>query len=347
MNYNLTKELSLQCLCLYNMAEDPKDIEERPDRERFKITHVPKLMVTTFKAWNADNPWRLSASVAYYAILSLPALLVVIVNAVGAIWGVEIVQGHLAGEFEQMIGADSAEAIENMIADSMNADKSLIASIIGVATILFGATGVFYQLQQTLNDIWQIQVDPDMGIKKFVIDRVRSFGFILIMGFLLLISFVLTAGIGFLNDYLMNAFPDIFVVLGVFFDIVISLIVITLLFAMMFRYLPDVKIQWRAVWVGAFITACLFILGKYLLSLYFSFSNPGSTYGAAGSMILMLLWVSYSCLILFFGAEFTFVYAQRYGYGIEPSEHANRVKITTEIIGEKVQSRSNEGKKSS
>ncbi|NVN19645.1 ribonuclease BN [Muricauda sp. HICW] len=279
---------------------------------RFKLKDFPHLFADTFNAWNKANPWRLSAVVAYYAVLSLPALLVIIINVVGSIWGVDIVQGRLTNEFSIALGPNAAQTIQGIIEDTQNKDKNLISTIIGIATLLFGATGVFYQLKISLNEIWRISGSPGFNFWKLVSERAKSFAFILVIGFLLLISFIITAAITALNDYLKSFISEAAVYLAYVVDIMSSLGIITVMFALMFKFLPDAKIKWRAVWFGAFITAILFVIGKFLLGLYFGEANPGSTYGAAGAIVLVLLWVSYSCLILFFGAQFTYIYAKKY-----------------------------------
>lgn len=290
----------------------------------FRVKHLPSLVVETYKEWIADNPFRLSAVVAYYAVLSLPALLIIILNVIGSIWGAEVVQGQLTEEFSTALGSDAAASIEAMIAETQDEEKNLLSTIIGLATLLFGATGVFYQLKVSLNQIWKIKPDPKAVVKKIIIDRARSFAFILVIGFLLLISFILTAAITALNKYIVSNLPNILLYLAYTLDFIFSIAIISLLFALMFKYLPDAKLRWKTIWIGAILTAFLFVTGKLLLSLYFGQVEPGSTYGAAGTIVLILLWVSYSCLILFFGAEFTYVYAKRYGLGIEPSEIAVR-----------------------
>lgn len=290
--------------------------------DRFKIKHLPSLFVRTGKAWFADDPFRLSAVVAYYAVISLPALLVIIINIVGSIWGYEIVQGQLTEEFTSALGRDAAVSIETIIMETRNSDKNVLSTVIGIGTLLFGATGVFYQLKVALNEIWKIEPNPKAKIWKIVTDRALSFAFVLVIGFLLLISFMVTAAIGALNNYLRSMFPDILVYLVYMMDFIVSVGIISILFALMFKYLPDAKIRWKTVWIGAVLTATLFVIGKLLLSLYFGQADPGSTYGAAGTIVLILLWVSYSSLILFFGAEFTYVYAEWYGIGIEPKDIA-------------------------
>jgi membrane protein len=284
---------------------------------KFRPSHLPSLLKDTYNAWNADEPFRLSAVVAYYAVLSLPGLLVIIINLVGSIWGVDIVQGKLTDEISKALGPEAAASIQSMMLDTLNEKKNTIATILGVATLIFGATGVFYHLQISLNQIWKINTSTNVSYFKMLLDRVRSFAFILAIGFLLLISFLVTAAISSLNNYIKSFVPDVMVYVAFVLDALVSVGIITVLFALMFKYLPDAKIKWRTVWKGALITSVLFVLGKSLLGYYFGETNPGSTYGAAGTIVLVLLWVSYSCLILFFGAEFTYVYAERYGLGIQ------------------------------
>lgn len=294
----------------------------KTDKRNFRIKDLPSLIVETFKAWIADDPFRLSAIVAYYAVLSLPALLVIIINVIGSIWGIEIVQGQLTDEFTLALGRDAALAIENIISETRNSEKNTLSTIIGIGTLLFGATGVFYQLKISLNEIWKIKANPNAKIWKVVTDRALSFAFILVIGFLLLISFIITAGISALNNYIRQALPDILVYAAYLLDSILSIGIISVLFALMFKYLPDAKIKWKTVWIGSILTAVLFVIGKLVLGVYFGQADPGSTYGAAGTIVLVLLWVSYSSLILFFGAEFTYVYANRYGTGIEPTNLA-------------------------
>lgn len=288
---------------------------DRP--EKFKLKHLPGLIANTSKAWYADDPFRLGAIIAYYSVISLPGLIVIIINLVGAIWGYEIVQGRLTDEFSSALGSDAATAIETIIKETQQADQSLLSTIFSVGTIIFGASGVFYQLKLSLNDIWKINSSPDAKIWKVVTDRVLSFAFVLVIGFLLLVSFLVTAAINALNDYIKEVLPDILVYATYALDVILSIGIISVLFALMFKFLPDAKIKWKTVWIGAFITSILFVIGKSLLGLYFGQVDPGSTYGAAGIVVLVLLWVSYSSMILFFGAEFTYTYSERYKSGIE------------------------------
>ncbi|MEE4176490.1 MAG: YihY/virulence factor BrkB family protein [Bacteroides sp.] len=298
------------------MVPDPEN------NQRFNIKHIPGLIKRTAISWNEDDPWRLSAVVAYYAILSLPGLLVIIITMLGYIWGAEIVEGHIYAEIKATLGQSAANAIKSIIENAGSGESSWIATVIGVAALVFGATGVFYHLQISINKIWEVESDPKSGILQYLIDRTKSFGFVLVVGFLLLISFVISAILRALQDYIVQWIPNIAYLILWIAELLISFGVITVLFALIYKYLPDVHIGWRSVWIGAIITSLLFAIGKEGLTYYFGEASPGNVYGAAGSIIIILLWVSYSCLILFFGAEFTAIYTRRYGYKFKPKSHA-------------------------
>jgi len=299
--------------------EKPKNIP------RFKLKDMPSLLAETFKAWMANNPFRLSAVVAYYTIFSLPGLLMIIMNAFGAVWGMETVQGRLTAEISETLGMDVASSLATMLQATQDNDKNTLWTVLGFGTVIFGATGVFYQLKLSLNELWEIKPDPNVKIWKYIKDRVLSFVFILVIGFLLLISFVITALISALSDYIREVLPNSLLFLVYVIDFMVSIGIISVLFAVMFKYLPDAKIQWKTVWIGAIITAVLFVIGKLLLGIYFGKADFGSTYGTAGNIVVILLWVSYSSLLVFFGAQFTYVYAKRYGIGIEPNTSATEI----------------------
>jgi membrane protein len=295
---------------------------KKDNEERFKLKHLPSLLKRTAITWNKDDPFRLSAVVAYYAILSLPGLLVVIITMLSYFWGTDIVEGQIYNEINESMGQSAADSVESIIDNSQGDERSLFATIIGIGALIFGATGVFYHLQISLNKIWEVVSEPKSEIVRYLIDRSKSFGFVLMIGFLLLTSFVVSALLNALQSYIEQWLPNISFYFLVVAELVISLGVITLLFAMIFKYLPDVLVGWRSVWIGAIITSLLFTLGKEILSIYFGKASPGSIYGAAGSIVIILLWVSYSCLILFFGAKFTWVFAKRYGHGFSPKSYA-------------------------
>lgn len=271
---------------------------------------------------------------AYYAVLSLPGLLIVVINSVGAIWGTEIVQGEITQQISSAIGPDAAKSVVEIIENSRKEDQTVIATIIGVAILIFGATGVFYQLQISMNEIWSVKVDPNAGIWKLVKDRAISLGFVMVIAFLLIISFVVSTALTVLSKFLSRLWEPGLVYLAQFFEFGLSTFVLGLLFVLIFRFMPDMKIKWSSVWLGGFMTSVFFNLGKILLSIYFGAANPNSVYGAAGSMVLILLWVSYSCLILFFGAAFTRIYAEKYESEMHPQDFAMKVE-TEEVIVEK------------
>ncbi|WP_229702410.1 YihY/virulence factor BrkB family protein [Maribacter cobaltidurans] len=279
---------------------------------KFRLNQFPKLLVTTFNAWLEKEPFKISAVIAYYAILSLPGLLIIILEVVGAIWGKEIVRGELFSEISSAMGPETAQSIQEMLADPGSENTSTLATFLGICVLIYGATGVFYQLQNALNDIWGVSPNYSNEILATLFGRLKSFGFILIFGFLLLISFVITSFLSAFSKQLSRLLSTSIVEWTFVMDILLSLIFIYFLFGAMFRYLPSVKVKWNAVKIGAGLTALLFLLGKYALAFYFGKAEPGSTYGAAGSIILVMLWVSYSSLIVTFGAQFTKVYSDKY-----------------------------------
>ncbi|MEP2689531.1 YihY/virulence factor BrkB family protein [Maribacter dokdonensis] len=258
------------------------------------------------------EPFQISAIIAYYAILSLPGLLILILELVGGIWGKEIVQGELFAEISSAMGPETAQSIQEMIKDQGSQQTSLIATLLGIGVLIYGATGVFYQLQNALNEIWEAKPKYTNEFISTLFMRLKGFGFIIIIGFLLLVSFVLTSLLSAFSTQLSRLLPDGMLELGFVLDLILSLGFIYLLFGAMFKYLPSTHVRWKAVKVGAALTAVLFLLGKYALAFYFGKAEPGSTYGAAGSIILVMLWVSYSSLIVTFGAQFTKIYSDKY-----------------------------------
>jgi membrane protein len=283
------------------------------------------MLKESFKEWNDDDALSLGAALAYYTIFSLAPMLLIAISVAGLVFGREAAQGELVGQMRGLVGQQGAEAIQTMVANAGKQGSGVLGTIIGIVTILFGATGVFAQLQSSLNKIWNVEAKPGKGIWSFLRNRILSFGMVLGIGFLLLVSLAVSAAIAALDTYVTGIFPGAEVLIGIV-TAVFGLAVITFLFAMIFRFLPDVKIAWKDVWVGAVTTSVLFLIGKVLIGLYLGNSSVASTYGAAGSLVILLLWIYYSTQILFFGAEITQVYARRYGSGIVPSENAVPVK---------------------
>lgn len=291
-----------------------------------KLKRTISIIKETFSKWIESDPFQLSAAVSYYALFSFPALIIIVIQTAGIFYSQSEVRDKIMKEITSILGKDSATTIEEIIQNAVNQDQSFIAIIVGVATLLYGATGMFVALQKSLNAIWGVKPKPKNEYLKMLRDRIFSLGLILVIGFLLLISLILTAVITALVGWIEYYLPDFMVEVIQLVNFFISLGLITVLFALIFKYLPDVKIRWDSVWIGAFVTSVLFVIGKSALGIYFGQMDPGSSFGAAGSVILILLWVSYSSLILFFGATFTKVYASHYGLGIKPSSYAERIE---------------------
>jgi membrane protein len=289
------------------------------------------LIKESFKGWKDDGALDLGAALAYYTIFSLAPLLLIVTAVAGLVWGREAVQGQLVGQMQGIVGPQGGQAIQTMVANAGKEGSGVLATIIGLVTILFGATGVFVQLQSALDRIWNVEPKPGGGIWSFIRTRMISFGMILGVGFLLLVSLVVTAAVAAAGKWATSLLPGGETLVNIL-TFAVSFALITLLFAMIYKVLPDVEIAWRDVWIGAAVTALLFTIGKFLIGLYLAHSTVASTYGAAGSLVVLLLWIYYSSQILFLGAEFTQVYATRYGSQITPSKNAVPVKETKEVV---------------
>jgi membrane protein len=288
----------------------------------------PKAIWSVLKAaaakWGKDNAARLGAALSYYTIFAIPPLFVIVIF-IASLWvDQKAVHTELFGEVGGLIGQKGADAIESALNATNPHAKGLLASILAVGALILTASGLFIELQGALNAIWGVQAKPGQGIWGFIKNRLLSFSMLLVIGFLLLVSMVVSVGLAAAGKYFSGLAPGLGVI-STIISLLVSFAVITVLFAMIFKILPDVRIAWRDVWVGAAITALLFTTGKFLLGLYLAKNSTVSAYGAAGSLVLILLWVYYSAQILFFGAEFTQVYANRFGVRLEPKRHAQWV----------------------
>lgn len=290
------------------------------------LSNLPTIFKLTYRGWKEDRASRLSAALAYYTVFSLAPMLVIVIAITGLIWEADLVRTQILSQVQGLVGADGADFVANLITSTGTPAQDIFATIIGIITLLFGALGVFNELHNSLNIIWDVEEEKLTGflqaIKKVIVDRLLSFTMILGIGFLLLVSLVISAGLSATQGTIGNAFPVSEFILQIV-NLVISVGAITVLFALMFKFLPDVEIAWRDVWMGAFVTALLFSLGKTAIGIYLGNSGVASTFGAAGSLVLLLLWIYYSAQILFFGAEFTQVYANQFGSKIFP-EHAEQ-----------------------
>ena len=283
---------------------------------------ILRLLKETFTEWQKDRVPLLAASLAYYTVFSISPLLIIAISIAGAFFGEEAVRGEIIGQIQGLIGKDGASTIQGMLQNTQKPNSGgTIATVFGVITLLLGASGVFGQLQEALNIIWQVKPKPGRNIVKFIQARFLSSAMVLVIGFLLLVSSILSTILVAITHFVRNLWPG-FQFLGQSLDFLLSLFVVTLLFAAIYKVLPDVKVPWRNLWVGAGVTALLFNFGKYLIGLYLGSSGVGSTYGAAGSIIIVLVWVFYSAQILLLGAEFTQVYSKYLGTPIRPSRHA-------------------------
>lgn len=279
------------------------------------------LLKETASKWSGDRVPRLGAALAYYTVFSIVPLLVVIITVIGLVYGEEAARGYIIEQIASLVGPQSAAAIQDMLERAQRPATGILATIVAIATLLIGASGFFGQLQDSLNTIWGVEAKGGGGILKMVKDRFLSFLAVLGTGFLLLVSLVISAALAAMGKWFQGWLPVPEAVLHAV-NFLVSLIVVTALFAMIFKMLPDATIAWKDVVVGAAMTAILFTIGKFLIGLYLGKSNVASAYGAAGSLVLILVWVYYSTQILLFGAEFTAVYANRAGSRIVPAENA-------------------------
>ena len=278
------------------------------------------ILKGTASEFSDDNVLTLSAALAYYAMFSLGPVLTIVVALAGAAFGSDSVRQHIHQALQGMVGDSSAKAVDSMMA-TRHQGASAVVKIVAIASLLFGATGVFSQLQNSLNIIWGVKSKPGRGIWLFIRNRFLSFGMVLGIGFLMLVSLALSIVLAAFTAQVGKSLPE-GILIGHVFDIAFSFGVITLLFGMIFKVLPDVKIPWSKVWVGAIGTSLLFTLGKYLLGLYLGRASTASAYGLAGSVIIVLLWVYYASVILFLGAEFTQIYAKQTGVKVKPTQYA-------------------------
>ncbi|MDC8105374.1 YihY/virulence factor BrkB family protein [Chryseobacterium sp. PTM-20240506] len=281
-----------------------------------------EVLKETFSEWNSSTASRDSASLAYYAIFSIPGLLIIIIWIAGNFFGEEAIRGQISTQISGLMGEDVAKSVENMIAGALIDKQNIFMKAVGIGSLVFGSTTLFFQLQHSLNTLWDVQSAPKKALIKFLLDRANSLGMILILGFLLMITMILSSAISLFNTWITNYFGFETYMLVELVNFAVGFALVMLLFALMFKFLPDVQISWKPVWKGAILTTILFTLGKFLLSLYFSNFKPTSTFGTAGTVILIMMWINYSCMLIFFGAEFTKVYSYKKGYKIVPSKHA-------------------------
>jgi membrane protein len=285
------------------------------------IKVIWKLLSATFTKWTEDHAQRLGAALAFYTVFSLAPILLIVIAMAGLVFGQEAAEGQIIGQIQDLVGDESAKAIQGMLAYARRPSTSLIATGVALVTLLFGATSVFAQVQDALNVIWGVETKSGRGIIQIIKDRFISFVAVLGSGFLLLVSLVLSAALAAVGHTVESLLPAPELILQAI-NFLLSFVVITLLFAMIYKLIPDVLNNWQDVWVGAGMTSLLFTIGKSVIGLYLGKSEVGLAYGAAGSLIVVLLWVYYASQIFLFGAEFTAVYAAFRGSQLKPTPNA-------------------------
>jgi len=287
-----------------------------------------KILVATFMGFIDDNGLKLSASLAYYTIFSIAPLLILIISLAGLVWGHDAANNKLYPQIAHYVGSQAAMQIQEILKNLQLSGKSGTAVIVGIITLLIGASSIFVEIQDSLNIIWRVKAKPKRGWLKLVQNRFLSFSLIISLGFLMLASLLVNLILKALSSWIINFMHAITSVLLNVINLGATFIIISVLFGIIFKFLPDVKIKWRDVRTGAFFTAALFMVGQYAINLYIQYAAKTSAYGAAGSILVILVWIYYTAAILYIGAEFTEVYAEAMGSQIEPAEYAVSVQQT-------------------
>lgn len=292
------------------------------------FTNAKTVLSDAFNGFLDDRCLKLSAALAYYTIFSLAPLLVLVISLLGIFLGEEAIQGQIFTQINGLVGNEAAKQIQDMIKNVGLSGKTNTALVIGIVTLVIGATSIFVEIQDSVNLIWRVKAKPKRGWLKLIQDRLLSSSLVVSLGFLLLVSLVINGIVLAMSGVLTRYIPGVGVFLISTVNFLISTSVVTALFAIIFKVLPDAKIAWKDVRWGAFFTALLFMLGRYVIGLYIETTGTSSTYGAAGSLIVVLLWIYYTAAILYFGAEFTQAYANHFGIKIEPADYAVYVEQT-------------------
>jgi membrane protein len=295
---------------------------------RKKLQEIVELVKDTFSDWSQDRVPRMGAALACYSVFSIAPLVMLVIAVCSLILNRHQVETAVYGELRRTFGDPVARALAGMVTNSQYSGGSVAATVVGALVLLFGASGVFAELQDSLNGIWKVQPKPSRPWLTILKERFWSFTMVLGTGFLLLVSLIINTGLTAMSDYFSHILPGAWVWQVV--NQVVSLAFIAVVFALIYKVVPDVKVDWRDVWPGAVLSAVLFTVGKYLLGLYLGRASTTSAYGAAGSLVAFIIWVYYSAQILLFGAEFSRVYTRKYGHGVAPAENA--VKVTPETL---------------
>jgi membrane protein len=298
-----------------------------------RLKTIWKVLLKSFKSFMEDKILKYSAALAYTTVFSMGPLLVVIIFLCSIFLGQEAIQGEIDNQLQKFVGREAASQLQTIIKNASLSGKETFAAIVGIVTLLFSATAVFAEIQDSINTIWGFKAKPQKGFWQFIRTRFLSFSIIASLGFLLLVSLAVSSVIEGLSNRLKASFPDITVAVFYILNLVISFIVITSLFAIIFKVLPDAKTKWKDVLPGAIASGILFMIGKFGISFYIGKSDVGSTYGAAGSLVVLLLWVYYSAIILYIGAEFAKAWSTHKGSSIQPNDYAvslTKIEVETD-----------------
>jgi len=307
-----------------------------------KLTDIWLILIESFKNFFANKSMRMSAALAYYTVFSLAPMLIVIISLCDIFYGRAAIEGSIYGQIKGFVGDAAAVQIELIIRNATTSHDNLWGSCIGGVSLILAATGIFSEIQDSINEIWRLKAKPKKGWVKVIVNRVLSFSMVVSLSFILMISLVVNSVMDMIGNQLLKFMPEITLYLAKGFNLLLTFITISILFAVIFKVLPDARIKWRDVIVGAITTALLFVSGKFAIGFYLGSKHIGNTYGAAGSLIVILLWVYYSAAILYFGATFTRVYARYKGHDIYPNDYAVWIKEVELENKDSIQSGKNE-----
>lgn len=297
-------------------------------RIKSRLSAGRKIIVRSIRKYQKDDPVKLAGTTAFFTIFAIAPIFIIITAVIGFVIGEDTISDRIYEELNSLIGKEGTGFVATIVENFRETDRNILGTIIGVSVFLIASTTFFTILQNSLNHIWRVRAKPKSNIIKALKDRLLSFGLILSIGFIMLVLLIIDAALSFFGDFLANYIDQYALVLIRPINIAISFGLLVLIFALIYRYLPDTRMQWKVTWVGAIVTAVLFIAGRYIIGLMLGIANIGVMYGAAGSAVIFLLWVFYSSIILFFGAEITQQYAEYYNYDIQPKDYAVRIEIS-------------------
>jgi len=307
------------------------------EENKFRIKELPKLLADSYSQFLDDKGLKMAAALSYYTAFSLGPMLLIVISIVGFFFGEDKARIQIVGEATKLIGVDGADMLSTIIKGASNPSTGILAAIFSIILLILGALGVFMELQESLNIIWGVELKPGRGLRNFIRTRLVSFSMVIASSFILLVSLIVNSVLTVLHSYIGNLLPSV-IPLAEIFNNLGSFFVITLLFAFIFKYLPDVLISWKYVWIGAAVTSLLFSIGKYLIGLYLGKNSYTSTYGAAASFVILFVWIYYSGVILYLGVEITYLYRYRYGkYPLEADKEGLLVPKVSVLIKESVE----------